>query len=247
MKLSRSQKTYFLLVLLLAVFSSINILLPQGALIGQFELPASKPISAIAAFFIIGIIYGGLGMVGLHLSKKLGFPDIWSDGVSANQRFILPALTGFGMGIFFIICDLIFSPINSAGHLPHPPFPASLTASVVAGIGEEIIFRLFFISFWVWLISSILLKGKGKNPVFWIITTFSAIAFSMGHVQSIMFSFSDASLQQIPAMLLMEVILLNSIFSLFAACYFRKYGFLAAVGIHFWTDIVWHVVFGLIV
>ncbi len=28
--------------------------------------------------------------------------------------------------------------------------------------------------------------------------------------------------------------------------YFRKYGFLAAAGIHFWTDISWHVVYGMI-
>ncbi|GAH57810.1 unnamed protein product, partial [marine sediment metagenome] len=41
-------------------------------------------------------------------------------------------------------------------------------------------------------------------------------------------------------------ILLNGVVSLFAAYYFRKYGFLAAVGIHFWTDVVWHVVWGVI-
>ena len=28
--------------------------------------------------------------------------------------------------------------------------------------------------------------------------------------------------------------------------YFRKYGFLAPVGIHFWADIVWHVLWGLV-
>jgi hypothetical protein len=25
-----------------------------------------------------------------------------------------------------------------------------------------------------------------------------------------------------------------------------KYGFLAAVGIHFWTDVIWHVIWGMI-
>jgi hypothetical protein len=32
--------------------------------------------------------------------------------------------------------------------------------------------------------------------------------------------------------------------SLVAAWYFKKSGFLAAVGVHFWADIAWHVVFG---
>jgi hypothetical protein len=27
---------------------------------------------------------------------------------------------------------------------------------------------------------------------------------------------------------------------------FKKYGFLAPVGLHFWTDIVWHVLWGII-
>jgi hypothetical protein len=41
-----------------------------------------------------------------------------------------------------------------------------------------------------------------------------------------------------------EIILLNGIVSIFAAYYFRKFGFLAPVGIHFWTDVVWHVIWG---
>jgi membrane protease YdiL (CAAX protease family) len=246
MKTSKSQKTYILLVLLLAVFSSINVFLPQGAFIGQYELPASKPITALAAFFIIVIFYGGLGILGLHLSNKLGFSNIWSDYVDNNQRFIKPAIIGIGIGIFFIICDSIFSKFNTVGHIHHLPFPTSLTTSIIAGIGEEIVFRLFFISFWLWLISSILLKGKGKNPLFWIITTFSALVFAIAHLPSVMFSFGFTSMTQIPSMLLIEVILLNSVLSFFAAYYFRKYGFLAAVGIHLWTDLVWHVLFGLI-
>ena len=245
MKTSRSQKTYFLLVLLLAICSSINIFLPQGALLGVHELPASKPVIALAAFFIVGIIYGGLGLLGLHLSGKLGFSNIWSDSVTNYQRFVLPAFVGIGIGIFLIISDIVISNFNTVGHLPHPPFPTSLTASIAAGIGEEIVFRLFFISFWLWLISSFLLKGKQQNTIFWIITAFSAIAFSLGHLPSIMFSFSYTTFAQIPAMLLFEIILLNSVLSLFAAYYFRKFGFLAAVGIHFWTDVVWHIIYGL--
>ncbi len=245
MKLSRSQKTYFLLVLLLAVISSINIFLPQGALLGLNELPASKPVMALAAFFIVGIIYGGLGLLGLQLSNKLGFSSIWSDSITNTQRFVQPALIGIGIGIFFIITDLVISKFNTIGHLPHPPFPTSLNASIAAGIGEEIIFRLFFVSFWVWLISSILLKGKGQNTIFWIITAFSAVAFSLGHLPSIMYSFSYTTFAQIPTLLLFEIILLNSVLSFFAAYYFRKFGFLAAVGIHFWTDLVWHVIYGL--
>ena len=52
-------------------------------------------------------------------------------------------------------------------------------------------------------------------------------------------------LTQLSSILLFEIFLLNGVMSIFAAYYFRKYGFLAPVGIHFWADIVWHVLWGL--
>ena len=42
-----------------------------------------------------------------------------------------------------------------------------------------------------------------------------------------------------------EILLLNG-HHLAACCvFFKKFGFLAPVGIHFWADVVWHVVWGL--
>ena len=146
-------------------------------------------------------------------------------------------------GVLFILIELIFSKYFTIGALPHPEFPHSIIASLSAGIGEELIFRLFFISFWVWLISHILLKKKWQNQIFWIISAFSALAFAFGHMPSIMILFNLSTLDEIPTPLLSEIIILNSLVSLPAAYYFRKYGFLAAVGIHFWTDIIWHVIY----
>jgi hypothetical protein len=48
----------------------------------------------------------------------------------------------------------------------------------------------------------------------------------------------------IPPPLLSEIILLNGSLSLLAAYYFKRSGFLAAIGIHFWADVVWHVIWG---
>ncbi len=61
-----------------------------------------------------------------------------------------------------------------------------------------------------------------------------------------MLLFGLKTVSKIPLALMSEIIILNGVLSLFAAYYFRKYGFLAAVGIHFWTDMVWHVVWGAI-
>ena len=244
MKLSASYKIYILLILILAVSTGLVIYLPQGAMAEQFELPASKTVIAFVSFLIMAIVYGGLGLVGMVLSEKLGFTNIWDKNISNNQRFIRPALIGILIGAFFIIIDLIVNSTTDLGLLPHPPFPTSLIATITASIGEETIFRLFFISFWVWLLSSVILKNRWKNQIFLLVTIMSSLAFAMGHLPSFMFLYGYESFSDIPTVLITEIILLNGVLSVFAAYYFRKFGFLAAVGIHFWTDIVWHVIYG---
>ncbi|MCD6284330.1 MAG: hypothetical protein J7M39_00270 [Anaerolineae bacterium] len=44
--------------------------------------------------------------------------------------------------------------------------------------------------------------------------------------------------------MLVEIFLLNGVLSVIVAWLFRRYGFLAAMSVHFWTDVVWHVVWG---
>ena len=246
-KISPSVKIYIGLIITLAILAAINIFLPQGSFLPVLPaqgLPASKPVLVLVNVLIMLILYGGLGFIGLKLSKKLGFAEIWDSSVSNKERFLNPALIGICIGIFLIVADTIFSQFHRLGQLPHPPFPTSLVASAVAGIGEEIIFRLFFISFWVWLISYVILKKRWQNQIFWIVAIFSALAFAFGHMPSVMLLFGLKNINQIPPALMSEIILLNGVLSLFAAYYFRKFGFLAAVGLHFGTDVIWHVIWG---
>ena len=121
---------------------------------------------------ITAVLYGLLGFLGLTLWRKIGFPDIWDERVTNRKRFLIPALVGAAIGVVLIISDQIFSPINSVGRLVHPPFPTSIVASLSAGIGEEMIFRLFFISFWTWLGGKVILRGKGLTRVYWVVATF---------------------------------------------------------------------------
>jgi membrane protease YdiL (CAAX protease family) len=239
-----STRIFLVLVVVLAVAAASNVYLPQGPLVAEMQLPASKPVIALSTFVLYLVLYGGLGLIGLKLARKLGFTDLWDPAVSQRQRFLVPALVGAGLGVLFILTDQVFAAWHTLGPLPHPPFPTSVVASIAAGIGEEIIFRLFFISFWVWLVSAVLLKGRWQNQIFWIVATISALAFAFAHLPSVMFLAGVETIQAIPPLLLVELVILNGVLSLFAAYYFRLYGFLAAVGIHFWTDVVWHVIWG---
>ncbi len=248
-KLSLSLKIYIGLIIALAILAAINVFLPQGSflpILPEQELPASKPVLALANVGIMLVVYGGFGFLGLKLSQKLGFADLWDSKISNRQRLLIPALIGVGIGIFLILADAIFSQFHTLGALPHPPFPTSLVASAIAGIGEELIFRLFFISFWVWLISYVILKKRWQNQIFWIVAIFSALVFALGHIPSLMILFDLKAVNEIPLAVMTEIILLNGVVSLFAAYYFRKFGFLAPVGIHFWTNVVWHVIWGVV-
>jgi membrane protease YdiL (CAAX protease family) len=87
----------------------------------------------------------------------------------------------------------------------------------------------------------VILKKRWQGQVFWIVAILSALAFALGHIPSVMVFLGLKTIGEIPPALMSEIILLNGIVSIFAAYYFRKFGFLAPVGIHFWTDVVWHV------
>ncbi|MFO7815415.1 MAG: CPBP family glutamic-type intramembrane protease [Halanaerobiales bacterium] len=244
----KSFRGFIILIVILTFSSVISVYLPQGQMISiqQQELPASKNIIALVNALIMLILYGGLGYIGLRLSKKIDFPEFWDSKYSVKEKLVYPAVLGATAGLFLIILDYIFSFFNGFGKLIHPPFPTSFFASLSAGIGEEIIFRLFFITFWVWLISKVILSGKYKNIVFWIITVISAILFAGAHLPSIMFLVGAKTISDLSTILIVELLILNSLISIPAAYYFRKYGILAAVSIHFWADIGWHVIYGLL-
>jgi membrane protease YdiL (CAAX protease family) len=244
-RLSPSIGIYVVLIIVLAALGATNTFLPQGSLLPEQPLLVSKPVMALLTAGMMLVVYGGLGFLGLRLSQKFSFPALWDPAVSNRQRFLIPAYVGLGTGAFCILADVFLQRLHTLGALPHPPFPTSIVTSAVAGIGEEVIFRLFFIPFLMWLISTLILKGKWQGKVFWGVTIFSALVFALGHLPLVMLAFRIESVNQVPAALMSEIILLNGIVSLLAAYYFRQYGFLAAVGIHFWTDIVWHVLWGL--
>jgi hypothetical protein len=91
----------------------------------------------------------------------------------------------------------------------------------------------------------VILHRRGLMVVYWVFSIFSAFAFGAGHLPSLMIILGVTDLNQFSPVLLLQVFLLNGLLSIFAAYYFKKFGFLAPVGIHFWMDIVWHMLWGL--
>ncbi len=242
----KSNFTFLILLIILVVCAGLNTILPQGEIVPQVtqsQIPQWL-ISLVSAGGTM-LIYGILGFIGLILWRKIGFPDIWDERISNKQRFLIPVIVGSVIGVALILLDLLFSPVNGVGRLIHPPFPTSIVASISAGIGEEFLFRLFYISFWTWLVGKIILRGRGLNIVYWVVAILAALLHGASHLPSAMFLFGASNPMSLPPMLLVEIFLLNGLLSIFAAYYYKKFGLFAPIGIHFWADIVWHTIWGL--
>ena len=240
-----STRIYVVLVLIAAGLAAAMTYMPFGnlAIVPEDSIPLST--LAIVNGTMVLVLYGGLGYVGIRLCRKLGYPDVWDQSVTLRERLGDPAIAGLWIGLVFIVVDNALGRFHHLGPLPHPPFPTSLVASIQAGIGEEMIFRLFFIPFLVWLISRVMLKGERENLVFWIASVFSGIFFAAGHIPSAMLMLGLESFDAIPTAVMIEIFVLNGTLSMVAAYSLRKGGFLAAVTVHTTTDLVWHVIWGL--
>ncbi len=216
----RSLIIFIGLIVLYGLLTGLNVFLPQGDYVASLpptQMPAPLPVVALVAGIGVVVVYGALGLVGLFLWRRLGLPEIWDAGVTNRQRFLVPLSVGAGLGVALIILDVFFRTVFAMPALPHPPVPTSLVASLSAGIGEETIFRLFFISLWTWLVSSVILRGRAQPVVYWVVSVFSAVAFAMSHLPSIMFLRGWTEVSQVPPVLMIELLLLNGLSSLMGA------------------------------
>ncbi|WP_418790494.1 hypothetical protein [Phosphitispora sp. TUW77] len=225
--LTKSDKTYIFLVLLMflgkVVWRSFNLDHPL----------IQRSMNTWAIMFLAS----ALGFVALRIAKRTGFPDIWEEGISTKQRFIIPVFTGLAFAAVEIIIGIIMQmPKNM-----HVDFPLSIPVYLSVGILSEIIFHLIPIVFLLWLISNVILKGRGQNQVFWILAFLISLwepilqtimTYKMGIVTDITFS----------AIILVFGFAGNMI----PVSFFRKYGFLTVIIWRLTDYLIWHIIWPII-
>jgi len=196
---------------------------------------------------IVLVVYGLLGIAGLWFARKLGLPGVFSEDENWKRWFFIPVMLGLACGLLVVVGDTLFAPINGFGRFPHPAFPISILASISAGIGEEIMFRGFVFGLWGFILNWLLKRfNNGHTLALWIANIIAALAFGAGHLGTIFLLTGASSLAEIDPVLLAEVFILNGIIGLIAGQRYMKDGLVAAVGVHFWADVVFHVIWGLI-
>jgi hypothetical protein len=247
----RKQISVFLIMLViyaLCAFVTYAFYIDQMASNAGIPMPktaASPVILGLANAGIVLVVYGLVGLAGYWFARKLGFPGIYSENGNVKRWFLIPLGLGITCALLLIVGDTIFAPINQFGRFPHPAFPLSIIASLSAGIGEEMLFRGFVFGLWGIILTWALRRINGRTSAIWIANIIAALASGAGHLGTVIVLTGAKSLSDLSPILLVEVFLINGIISLIAGQRYMKDGLVAAAGVHFWTDIVWHGVWGL--
>ena len=246
---SKKQMKVFLILLLIYFimpFLTYTLIPLDQIVAGQ---PVQPEIRAIPGWqlglmngLIVLVIYGLLGLAGYWLARKINLPGIFREDADFHTLWIRPLIIGVILGFLITLGNWLFSLMGKWEGFVHPQFPLSIFASFSAGIGEEILFRLFVLSFWAVIINLVFRRWNKPGLFLWIANIIAALAFSAGHLPAVMILTNVANPMQIPPLALVEMVALNGILGLVAGRQFIKNGLVAAVGVHFWADIVWHVV-----
>jgi membrane protease YdiL (CAAX protease family) len=187
-------------------------------------------------------LYGLLGLAGFWLARRLGLPGVFRPDSGWRGWLLSPMLWGLGLGVAIGLVDLLVATLQDWPGFPQPTFPFSLVASVTAAIGEEILFRSFVLGLWALLLHLVLRRWIDRRVALWVGNLLAALAFAAGHLASGMLLFGVASPAEIPPLILVEILLLNGAVGWIAGIQYIRQGLVAAIGLHFWVDVVLHIV-----
>jgi membrane protease YdiL (CAAX protease family) len=217
------------------------------------EIPFALPIFLLIVIFQSAILFLFVIIIGLNLAKKIGFHlpllERWTEKKEVFSYFksILGISVGLGVlaGILIIIGDYLLSVLGASSlDLKTNVIPAwqGFLASFYGGINEEILLRLFFMSFLVWIFFKIKKTDDGKptNIGIWAAIILAAIIFGIGHLPF------TASLTTITPVIIARAVILNGIGGIVFGWLYWKKGLESAMIAHFSADILLYVIFPLV-
>jgi hypothetical protein len=196
-------------------------------------------------------IIGTLGLVGVWLSSRTGFPGMWDPAVNMRAWLWRSAW----LGVAFALIEIGWDYATNSSHLAaermgipggsiHIAFPASAIIYPGGAIIVEILFRLVPLPLVVFLVSNLACRGKWQNQVFWVaaillsafepVSQSGLLSLAMGH------EFKMRGLEWLVAGEMIQGYLMN----LAQAYLFRKAGFLCPVVFRICYYIFWHVLWG---
>ena len=190
-------------------------------------------------------LFALLGLAGVALAEHTGFPAAWDARVSNRQRLIVPAVVGLGIGGLAIVIDLLTGGSEAVARATGQPsfnidFPGSLLAYSAGGILVDVEYRLFTVPFLLWLISGVLLRGRGQVPTFWALAAASTLFEPLLQGVGLFVMGGGVITVGMLAAYMVTALALNFAQVLF----YRRYGLVASVLIRQADYLAWHIAYG---
>lgn len=209
------------------------------------------PIQLIPQLALFALVIG----MGLWLANRtgLGLPileaKLAGEAIWERVRSFLPLsliIGVVGSAVIIALDFFVFGPALVAGlgdkaaaiNLAEQPAAwKGLLASFYGGVNEEVLLRLFLMSFLAWLgkFISKTAEGKPTPAVFWSANLLAAVLFGLGHLPA------TAMLVPLIPLVILRAIVLNGLLGIAFGFLYVKYGLEAAITSHFAADIVLHV------
>ncbi len=179
-----------------------------------------------------------LGIIGKILAKKIG---LWRDvtfNKKGNIELVLVTIVG---GTAFILLDTLifgsFSEVIKDSYAIKPTFEYIIASVTYGAVIEEVMLRLFFMSFIAFIIQKLAKKDSMNDMILIIANIIAAILFAAAHLPTTVVTIGIAP------MILIRCFVMNGGFGLLFGRLYRKYGIhyamLAHGGIHIVSKLIW--------
>ena len=210
MSIKKQLALFFVLLIIYALLAFATVLWQLDQLAtGQPLSPelAAMPrwLLGLANAALVFVIYGVCGLIGFWFARKLGLPGIFRENGTMRDWVWLPLAIGVVVGIAMVIGDRAMAIIGNWRGFAHPPFPFSILASASAGIGEEIMFRMFVLGLWAFLLDLILRRWHATGVALWIANIIAALAFAAGHLPAAMMLVGVTTPDALPPVVIIEL------------------------------------------
>lgn len=179
--------------------------------------------------------YSILGYLGLRIFEEdAGFPDMLEEEISNRQRLFIPLI----LGVIFAFGAILFDILNPY-KVPRLPIPISIPYWIFVAIFDEFFWRLFLLTFLIWLISRIFKDDEKQEKIFWFVVVLEAVLYML--LQTSMFI---QNVGPITPVLFLQIILIGGGFTVVACYCYRKGGFLAVMVLRLTQYMLYHVLYG---
>ncbi len=194
-------------------------------------------------------VYAALGLVGVWLASHNRFPAGLDRHISNRERIWLPLLLGLALAIIAVLIDRVtggthFIETQTGQASFNVYFPASMLVYTAGVVEVNAFYLLFPLPLLLWLISSIILRGRYKSPVFWVLAVLLSLGEPALQGLGILFLKTSSGTPWLFLTVFLPYFLTDYPLNLGQAIFFRRYGLLAPVALRLGFYLMWHVVYG---